>query len=70
MDEHGFNRIDQSRIPSRGHFLALVGFGLLAVAGGAGAGLLSDRLRPHAPAQLAPAADDDASRASEKRTGV
>jgi hypothetical protein len=59
MDEHGFNRVDESPKPRRGHFLALVGFGLLAVAGGAGGGLLADRLWPHAPAQLAPAADED-----------
>jgi hypothetical protein len=59
MAEHGFNRVDESPTPSRGHFLALVGFGLLAVAGGAGGGLLADRLWPPAPAQLAPATDAD-----------
>ena len=57
MAEHGFNRVDESPTHSRGRFLALVGFGLLAVVGGAGGGLLADRLWPDAPAQLAPAAD-------------
>ena len=57
MAEHGFNRVDESPTRSRGHFLELVGLGLLAVAGGVGGGLLADRLWPDAPAQLAPAAD-------------
>jgi hypothetical protein len=60
MAEHGFNHVDESPTHSRGRFLALVGFGLLAVAGGAGGGLLADRLWPDAPAQLAPAADGGA----------
>ena len=57
MAEHGFNRVDESPRPSRRHILALVGFSLLAVAGGAGGGLLADRLWPDTPAQLAPAPD-------------
>ena len=57
MTEHGFNRVDESPTRSRGHFLELVGFGLLAAAGGVGGGLLADRLRPGAPAQpVAPTA--------------
>ena len=59
MAEHGFNRVDESPTPSRGRFLALVGFGLLAVAGGVGGGLLADRLWPDAPARPAAPADDD-----------
>jgi hypothetical protein len=60
MAEHGFNHVDESPTHSRGRFLALVGFGLLAVAGGASGALLADHLRPDAPAQVAPAAGDDA----------
>jgi hypothetical protein len=60
MAEHGFNHVDESPTHSRGRFLALVGFGLLAVAGGAGGGLLADRLWPDAPAQPAPVADNGA----------
>ena len=59
MDEHGFNRIDESPTRSRGRFLELVGLGLLAVAGGAGGGLLADRLWPDAPARPAAPPDDD-----------
>jgi hypothetical protein len=59
MAEHRFNRVEESPTRSRGRFLALVGFGLLAVAGGAGGGFLADRLWPDAPAQLAPAPDND-----------
>ena len=54
MAEHGFNHVDESPTRSRGHFLTLVGFGLLAMAGGLGGGLLADGLWPHAPAQPAP----------------
>ena len=57
MAEHGFNRVDESPTHSRGRFLELVGFGLLAVAGGVGGGVLADRLWPDTPAQLAPAPD-------------
>jgi hypothetical protein len=59
MAEHGFNHVDESPTHSRGHFLQLVGLGLLAVAGGAGGGLLAERLWPDTPAQPAPAAGDD-----------
>jgi hypothetical protein len=60
MAEHGFNHVDESPTHSRGRFLALVGFGLLAVAGGAGGALLADHLRPDAPAQPAlPAGADN-----------
>ena len=63
MVEHGFNHVDESPTRSRGRFLGLLGLGLLAVAGGAGGGLLADRLWPDAPARpVAPAAahgDDD-----------
>ena len=61
MAEHGFNPVDEFPTRSRGRFLELVGFGLLAVAGGMGGGLLADRLWPDAPARpSAPAdADDD-----------
>jgi hypothetical protein len=51
MVEHGFNHVDESPTRSRGRFLEVLGFGLLAVAGGAGGGLLADRLWPDAPAQ-------------------
>jgi hypothetical protein len=51
MVEHGFNHVDESPTPRRGRFLEVLGFGLLAVAGGAGGGLLADRLWPDAPAQ-------------------
>jgi hypothetical protein len=53
MGEHGFNHVDEAPTRSRGHFLELLGFGLLAVAGGVGGGLLADRLWPDAPAQPA-----------------
>jgi hypothetical protein len=68
MVEHGFNHVDESPRRSRGRFLELVGFGLLAVAGGVGGGLLADRLwpdaparpaAPYAPARPAPPFDDD-----------
>ena len=62
MAEHGFNRVDESPTRSRGRFLELLGFGLLAVAGGVGGGLLADRLWPDAPARPAAPAnahDDD-----------
>ena len=59
MAEHGFNRVDESPTRSRGRFLVLVVLGLLAVAGGAGGGLLAGRLWPDVPAQPTPAADDD-----------
>src|SRR5205085_2066988 len=58
MAEHGFNHVNESPTRSRGHFLELVGLGLLAAAGGVGGGLLADRLWPNAPAQLAPPAND------------
>src|SRR2546421_1814602 len=45
MTEHGFNRVDESPTRSRGHFLELVGFGLLAVAGGVGGCLLACVIR-------------------------
>jgi hypothetical protein len=54
MAEHGFNHVDESPNRSRGRFLTLVGFGLLAMAGGLGGGLLAGGLGPHAPAQPAP----------------
>ena len=61
MAEYGFNHVDESPTRSRGRFLEVLGFGLLAVAGGVGGGLLADRLWPDAPARpSAPAdADDD-----------
>ena len=60
MVEHGFNHVDESPTPSRGRFLEVLGFGLLAVAGGVGGGLLADRLWPDAPAgPVAPVDDDD-----------
>ena len=67
MAEHGFNRVDESPTRSRGRFLEVLGFSLLAVAGGVGGGLLADRVWPDAPAQpadaparpAAPADDDD-----------
>ena len=60
MAEHGFNHVDESPTRSRGRFLELLGFGLLAVAGGVGGGLLADRLWPDAPARpAAPAAADE-----------
>jgi hypothetical protein len=58
MVEHGSNRIVKSPMRGRDHFLALVGLGLLAVAGGMGGGLLADRLWPDAPAGPATPADD------------
>jgi hypothetical protein len=48
MVEHGFNHVDESPTRSRGRFLEVLGFGLLAVAGGAGGGLLAGRLWPDA----------------------
>ena len=68
MVEHGFNHVDESPTRSRGRFLEVLGFSLLAVAGGVGGGLLADRLWPDAPAQPAapnaparpaPPSDDD-----------
>ena len=68
MGEHAFNHVDESPTRSRGRFLELLGFGLLAVAGGVGGGLLADRLwpdtpaqpaAPYAPARPAPPFDDD-----------
>src|SRR2546423_1317321 len=64
MAEHGFNHVNESPTRSRGHFLELVGFGLLAAAGGVGGGLLAGRLWPDAPAQPAPPANDGASYAA------
>jgi hypothetical protein len=58
MIEHGSNRIEESPMRSRGHFLELVGFGLLVVAGGMRGGLLADRLWSAAPAGPATPADD------------
>jgi hypothetical protein len=59
MVEHGFNHVvDDTPTQSRGHFLALVGLGLFAVAGGIGGGFLVDRLWPDAPAGPATPADD------------
>ena len=58
MAEHGFNHVDESPTRSRGRFLALVGLGLLAAAGGVGGGLLAGHLWPDAPAQLVPPTPD------------
>ena len=58
MAEHGFNHVNESPTRSRGHFLELVGFGLLAAAGGVGGGLLAGHLWPDAPAQLVPPTPD------------
>src|SRR2546421_6105878 len=59
MDEHGFNRVDASPTRSRGRFLELVGFGLLAVAGGAGGGLPAPRRLSDAPRRTAAPPRDD-----------
>jgi hypothetical protein len=53
MAEHGLNHVDEAPTRSRGRFLEVLGFGLLAVAGGVGGGLLGNRLWPDAPAQPA-----------------
>ena len=59
MVEHGFNHVDESPTPSRGRFLEVLGFGLLAMAGGVGGGLLADRLWPDAPGRPAAPIDTD-----------
>ena len=59
MAEHGFNHVDESPTRSRGRFLEILGFSLLAVAGGVGGGLLADSLWPDAPARLVVPADDE-----------
>ena len=67
MVEHGSNGIDEAPLRGRGHFLELVGLGLLALAGGMGGGLLADRLWPDAPAGPATPADDADDEQKSKR---